>query len=127
MADSTTHLDLIQGSQEQKEVTFNELICAMSPASVGGRRASGCSGLIWQMYGGLYRDSLTPISYGHFALTPGATNYIVAARVDGVTTKSTDSTNWDDDANFMRLYKIVTDADGVTSYEDHRSMIARVL
>jgi hypothetical protein len=125
MADSTTHLDLIQGSQLQKEVTFNELVDALSPATLYGRRASGCSGLIWQSYGGLYRENY--VGGLHFQMAANSNNYFVADRLTGIMTHSTVATNWNDDGSYMRLYLVITDSFGVTSYEDHRSMHDRVL
>jgi hypothetical protein len=125
MADSTTHLDVISGSQLQKEVTANELFDAMSIASLYGRRASKCSALTWGFYGGRYRE--TNITGGTRSLQASATNYMVADRLTGGATFSTDATNWNDDDNYMRLYKVVTDGLGVTSYEDHRSLHDRVL
>jgi len=127
MADSTTNLDLIRGTQDQKEVTFNELMDALSPACVGGRRASGCSGLIWQGNFGRYHDAGAPFFSGHFQLTDDATNYLVAALDDGVVTKATDDTNWNDSDNYMRLYLIVCADGAVSSYEDHRQAIGREL
>lgn len=125
MADSTTNLDLIQGSQLQKEVTANELFDAMSPAAMAGRRASKCSGLTWTMVPGRYRDFTT---VGQpYQLTPSTTTYVVMSRDLGVVTYATDTTNWDNDAEYSRLYKIVTDTLSVTSYEDHRNMQARIL
>lgn len=116
MADSTTHLDVINGARLQREVIFNELMDALSPATFGGRRASGCDGLVFLTY-----------TSGHFELTPSTTNYIVAALDDQVITHSTADTNWNDTDNYARLYKIVTDTTGVVSYEDHRQIIGLAL
>ena len=124
MADSTTHLDLITVNQKQQEVTANELFDALSPALLYGRRASRCSYLTWAYYGGRWRDNA--VSHGAYQLDPEETWYMVADRSTGGVTFSTDDTNWNDDENYARLYKIVTDELEVTSYEDHRSLIGRV-
>ena len=123
MADSTTHLDVISGTTKQREVTFNELMDALSPATVGGRRASVCEGLIWRQYGGRYHDAGAPFYAGQIQLDDDTTNYIVAALDNGVVTHATDDTNWDDADNYARLYLVITADGAVTSYEDHRQIM----
>lgn len=118
MADSATVLDLIAVGQADKEDTANELFDAASPAMLYGRHASECSGLVWGYYGGRYLSTL--IDNDTLTLTGSTTCYIVAARADGVVSFSASSTNWDDEANYIRLYKVVTGSSTVTSYEDHR-------
>jgi hypothetical protein len=118
MADSTTNLDAIAVGQADKEDTANELFDAASPAMLYGRHASECSGLIWGYYGGRYLS--LPIDNDTLTLTAASTLYIVAARVDGVVSFSASSVNWDLETDYIRLYKVVTGASTVTSYEDHR-------
>lgn len=118
MADSTTHIDLIDVGQADKEDLANELFDAASPAMLFGRHASECSGLTWGYYGGRYLS--LPIDNDTLLLTGSTTVYIVAARVDGVVSFSAATTNWDDEENYIRLYLVVTGVSTVTSYEDHR-------
>lgn len=121
MSDSTSHLDLISASQSQKEVTANALLNNASPAIVYGFRSSTSSLLTWGYYGGRFNGYA--IANGTLALTQNATNYIVAAIADGSVSVSTSDTNWNDIVNYIKLYKVVTGVTGVTSYEDHRTMI----
>jgi hypothetical protein len=121
MADSATTLDLIAVGQAGKEDTANELFDALSPAALFGRRASTCTGLTWGYYGGRFESAL--IANGTITLTAASTNYLVAARADGTVSKSIATTNWDDEAAYIRLYKIVVGASTVTSYEDHRQSV----
>jgi hypothetical protein len=121
MADSATNLDLIAVGQAEKEETANELFDALSPAALFGRRASTCTGLTWGYYGGRFESTL--IANGTISLTLSATNYLVASRVDGTVSNSLSTTDWDDEANYIRLYKIVAGASTVTSYEDHRQAV----
>ena len=127
MADSTTHLDQINGNVLQREVIFNELMDAMSPALTGGRRAAKCAGLNFAFYTARYRDLIGYNSFTLFKLDANATNYITMERATGSITHDTSTEFWDDDDHYMRIYKVVTGDAEVESYEDHRSMIARVL
>lgn len=119
MADSTTHLDLIRGGQRQKEVTANALFDAMSGPTLFGRRAARCTGLVWAYYGGRYRDAIVLPAVR--LLAANTTTYMVATRVDGVVSFFTGTSEWNNGDQYMRLYRIVTGATGVTSYEDHRN------
>jgi hypothetical protein len=119
MADSTTNITQMTSSQAGKEVTFNALIDAASPSMLYGRNALTTTGLTWGYYGGRYQSTL--IANATKTLTASTTNYVVAAIADGTVSVSTSTTNWDDDSTYIRLYKIVTGASTITSYEDHRA------
>lgn len=121
MADSATVLDLIAVGQADKEGTANALFDALSPAALYGRRASTCTGLTWGYYGGRFESTL--IANGTLSLTGSQTLYVVADRADGSVTFSTATANWDNEADYIRLYKIVTGVSTVTSYEDHRQAV----
>ena len=125
MANSTTHLDLIEQSQAQKEVTANAMSDAASPATVYGRRASTTTGLTWGYYGGniVTSDDLTvQVSNSTVGLSASSTVYVVAAKSTGAVTTSTLTTSWNDTANYWRLYSIVTGTATVTSYTDYRQV-----
>lgn len=125
MADSTTNLDTISESQALKATKVNEIIDALSPGAIYGRHASACSGNTWGYYGGTIIKSdgtRASIANNTLTLTLAATNYVVAAKSDGVVTASATATNWNDSANYWRLYQIVCGASTVTSYDDHRAI-----
>jgi hypothetical protein len=125
MANSTTNVDPILPSQASKEVTANAFFDAASQGLTYGRRASTSSGLTWGFYGGNVRVSagtLSQIANGTVTLTASSTNYIVAAKSSGSVSVSTATTNWDDSANYWRLYSVVTNASAPTSWTDARLM-----
>ena len=125
MADSTTHLDtIIQGSGSQ-DLQANALYDAASPATLFARRASTSSGLTWGYYGGNVTKSdgtQTTIANGTLSLTPSVTNYVVAQKSDGAVSVLTSTTNWNDTANYWRLYNITAGASSVSSYTDEREL-----
>lgn len=124
MSDSTSHLNLIETAQAQKEVTANGLFNAASPATLYARNESAGGNLVWAYYGGRWNGTL--IANGTVTLddgTVGLDNYIVAARATGAVSVSTATTNWDNDADYMRCYRVFAAAGQVTSYEDHRQAI----
>lgn len=121
MANSTTNLDAISVSQSAKEVTANELFDALSPASLFGRRASACAGLVWGYYGGpmVVDGALTPIGNSTIALAANSTVYVEASRGGTVTSNATEFT-----AGRIPLYTVITGASTVSSYTDHRAWAA---
>jgi hypothetical protein len=125
MSDSTTHLDtIIQGSGSQ-DIQANALYDAASPAMLYARRASTSSGVNWGYYGGNVTKSdgtQTTIANGTLSLTVSSTNYIVAQKSDGAVSASTATTNWNDTANYWRLYSVVVGTATVTSYTDEREL-----
>lgn len=125
MANSTTNIDTIAQSQASKEVTANAFFDAASQATTYGRRASTSSGLTWGYYGGNVTRSdgtLVQVANGTLSLTANQTNYIVAAKATGAVSVSTATTNWNDTANYWRLYSVVAGAATVTSWTDLREM-----
>lgn len=118
MADSTTTLDQLSPSTANNELRVNETFDAHSPASIYGRQASTTTGLTWGYYGG--RIGGTSVANGTVTLTNAATNYVVALRSTGAVSVATTTTNWNNTADYARLYQIVTAASLVTSYQDHR-------
>lgn len=117
MASSTTNLDTISESQAGKATAANELIDALSPASLFGRRASTCAGLTWGYYGGpmLVDGVLTSVSNGTVVLGASDTVYVEATRAGAVSQNGTGFT-----PGSIPLYTVVTGASTVTSYTDHR-------
>lgn len=125
MANSTTNIDTISTSQANKEATANAFFDAASQASTYGRRASTSSGLTWGYYGGnVVRTSdgaTVQIANGTLTLTASQTNYIVAEKATGAVSFSTATTNWDNAADYWRLYSVVAGASTVTSWTDVRA------
>lgn len=125
MANSTTNIDTIAQSQASKEVTANALFDAASQATTYGRRASTSSGLTWGYYGGNVTKTdgtLVQIANGTVTLTASTTNYVVANRATGAVSVSTATTNWNNQAEYHRLYQIVTGTSTVSSYTDSRQL-----
>lgn len=125
MANSTSNLDVLVQSQASKEVTANALFDAASGAITYGRRQSTSSGLTWGYYGGNVTKSdgtLVQVANGTLSLTASATNYVVANKATGAVSASTATTNWNDTANYWRLYSVVTGTATVTSYTDTREI-----
>lgn len=118
MSSSSTNLDLIQTSQAGKEITANAFFDAASPATLYGRRAAGCSGLVFALYGGMvWIDGPTSIANVSLTLTASQANvYIEAKREDGSVTQN--NTGWT--PGRIPLYQAATDASTVTSYTDCR-------
>lgn len=125
MADSTTILDsIIQGSGSQ-DLQANALYDCASPAMLYGRRASTSSGLTFGGYGGhptLSDGTIGTISNWTVTLTASTTSYIVALKSTGAVSASTSSTNWNNRADYWRLYSVVTGTATVTSYTDAREV-----
>ena len=125
MANSTTNIDGVIQSQASKEVTINAFFDAASPSTLYGRRQSTTTGLTFGYYGGNVTKSdgtLAQISNGTLALTASTTNYIVAQKSDGAVSTATTTTNWNDTANYWRLYSVVTGTSTIASYTDEREI-----
>lgn len=117
MSDSTTNLPQVVAGANA-DVRVNELFDAASPALLYGRNAATTAGLTWGYLGG--RLDSAAIANGTLTLGASTTSYIVGARVGGAVTSNTATTDWNNSTDFMRLYKVVTGASTITSYEDHR-------
>jgi hypothetical protein len=118
MADSTTPITQITTQQGQKEVTLNGLIEAASWALMYGRRQETSFGLTWGYNGG--RLAGVVVAPGSVSLAASSTNFITASRSTGEVAVSTLGYEWVNPAAHVRLYKVIADANGPTSYEDHR-------
>lgn len=122
MANSTSHLDILQVNESSKEAVVNGLIDAGSHALTYGRHESLCAGRVFAWYGGavfLPDGSRAEISNSSDELTASTTLYIVASKLTGAVTWSNATTNWNS-GDYWRLYSCVTGADTITSYTDYR-------
>lgn len=118
MADSTNNIEQVTPSQNDKEVTINELFAAASPAMEYARDPATSDGFKWgylnNRWGGFTGAN------GSFDLTPEADNYIVVKRADGVCSVSTNTTNWNNTIEYARAYKVLAyEAD--FKWEDYRA------
>ena len=120
MADYTSPIQPIEAATNVA-TRLNENFDAASPAMLYGRDARTTTGLTWGYIGGRFGSAL--ITSGTVTLDASTTNYLVAAQADGAVSVSDTTTDWDDAANFLRLYKITAGASAVTAYEDHRQAI----
>jgi hypothetical protein len=120
MSDSTSVLAtlLLSSNQAAKEAAANNLFNASSPAMLYALNPATTTGLTFGYIGGRFLSSA--VANGTVSLTNSATNYIVALRATGAVSVSTSSTLWDDEDNYIRLYKVVTAGGAISSYEDHR-------
>lgn len=117
MADSSSPIQPIQ--EASGAVTrVNENFDAASPSMLYGRDARTTSFLNWGFIGGRYNSTVIPS--GVLALPPSATNYVVADRTTGAVSTSTSSTNWNNSAGYLRLYRVDTGTATVIGYQDHR-------
>lgn len=117
MADSTDKLTQLTTAQAGKETTVNELMRAVSSASVLARRQSS-SGLSWDYYGidrWYINATATTKANTTLTLTASSTRYVSADRALAVTESATAFP-----ADKLAIYKIVTGTATVTSHEDHR-------
>ncbi len=114
MADSSTNIPQLTLGMADKETQVNLLFDAASQAMMYGRNGNTSGGLNFGLLGGRFLGASIVNSVQ--ALTASSINYLEADPVTGAVTKNT--TGWT--AGKIRLYKCVTNATAVTSYEDHR-------
>ena len=125
MSDSTSNLDLVIQSQASKEITINAALDAASPATLYGRRQSTTSGLRFGFYGGRYHSTL--IGNDTLLLIANKINYVVARKTTGAVSQAVIKANWNDQAAYVRLYAVTTNATTIASFEDHRQAIHSLL
>lgn len=117
MSDSTPKVDSLTSGSLTKEVSANEIWFGMSIAAAFGRRAA-TTGLSWQATGPdrMYVNATAVTGANSTTvLTASSTRYIAADRAMAVSDNATAFP-----ADKLALYKAVTGASSVTSYEDHR-------
>lgn len=99
-------------------VRVNENFESVGPAGLYGLRRAGFSGLTFAWYGGIFNGNT--VADSSLNLTGSTTNYVVANLSTGVVSASTSATNWNDSANYLRLYEVVTGASTITTVTDMR-------
>jgi hypothetical protein len=104
---------------DEAEVIVNECFETLEHQAVYGKKHSTTTGLTWGYYGGRWGGF--SVADGTLSLTASQTNYVVVAIATGAISVSTASTNWDNDTDYVRVYKITTGTSTVSSVEDHRA------
>lgn len=123
MSDSTPVIAdlLLTANAAGQAAKANDLFNASSPVMLWALDPSTTSGLTLGLIGGRYKSVL--VANQTKALTDDDDNYVVAAVSDGAVTVSTGTTNWDDEGNYIRLYKVIVASGAIDDYEDHRAAI----
>lgn len=120
MSDSTTNIPQLDIGQGNPEARINELFDAASAAMVYGRNAATSTGRVFGYLGGRWGGFA--VANGVSAtLTAMTTQYMVVARATGVVSFASTTTNWNDETNYARAYKLTVGASTITAYEDHRA------
>jgi len=106
--------------QANASVPINNNFLAVAPSQLFGRRAPATTGLTWAYWGQGLRFNGNTIADGTVSLTASNTNYIVANRSTGAVTAATNTTNWNNETDYLRLYSVVAGSSSITSYVDYR-------
>ncbi len=128
MADSQYPFGTIATGQSDQVTAVNALLDACSPSALFGRNNATSTGLTWGFHGGhptLSSGSIATIASATVALTVSATNYVVALKSSGAVSVSTTSTNWNNTADYWRLYIVTTNTTGpvpTTGIVDYREI-----
>jgi hypothetical protein len=112
-------MQTLSAAQVSPETPINENFETLGHQSVYGKRHPTTSGLTWGYYGGRWGGFA--ITAGTLTLTNAATNRVVVLRSSGVISTSTATTNWNNTAEYARVYQITTAGSVVTAVEDHRA------
>lgn len=99
--------------QANPEIVINRNSQTLEHQSVYGQRQSAHSGLTWGYYGGRWGGN--SVADGTLTLTNSTTNYVVVARATGVISVSTSNTNWNNNTDYARVYRITTAGGVVTN------------
>ena len=123
--DYSTPLGSIAIGQGDQATKANGLFNATSPAALYGLNYATTTGLTFGYHGGhptLSSGAIGTIADGTLTLTASTTNYITAPKETGTPGTSTATTNWNDKANYWRLYSVVTNTTGITGHTDYREI-----
>jgi len=125
MSDYSTPFGSIAVGQGDQATKANGLLNATSPAALFGLKYATTTGLTFGYHGGhptLSSGSIGTIADATLTLTASTTNYVTAPKESGIPGVSTATTNWNDTANYWRLYSITTNTTGITGYTDYREI-----
>lgn len=121
MADSTPLLPQMAAASDDREIVFNGVVDALSPASLYGRDYENCTGLVFAGFGGFFNN--VDVANWTVTATGSNTNYVVAHRTTGAVTVSTATTNRDNVATYLYLYELTAGPSTITSYLDKRQVL----
>jgi hypothetical protein len=110
---------LTNPAQANAPVVVNENLGAIGHQGVYAKNYATCAGLVWGYHGGRWGGN--SIADGTHTLNASSTVYQVVLRSSGASSISTSATNWNDTANYARVYKFTTSGSAVTAVEDHRA------
>lgn len=105
------------GASAITQINANEQ--SMQVAAAYGRRASTSSGLIFGYYGAILQDGST-VANGTITVGASTTTYVVVNRSTGAVSSATNTTNWNNTTDYMRMASLVSNASGITTYTDSR-------
>lgn len=123
MSNKNSNLDLLQSSQQGKELTQNALNNAFSPASLFAKRDKTTALLTWGYYGGnlMIGSTLYSFNPSTILLTDNSTNYIELNHSNATVVVNT--TGFATDASKTRLYSVVTSGGQITDWTDYRGFL----
>lgn len=110
---------LTNPAQANAPVVVNENLGAIGHQGVYAKNYASCSGLVWAYHGGRWGGA--SIADGSHTLNASSTVYQVVNRSTGASSISTSNTNWNDTANYARVFLFTTSGSAVTAVEDHRA------
>jgi hypothetical protein len=100
-------------AQDSPEIPVNENFDTLGYAAVYGYNPATSSGLTWGYYGGRWGGFAVAAST--LTLTDASTNYIVVQRSDGVISVSAATTNWNNNTDYARVYRVTTSGGTVSN------------
>jgi hypothetical protein len=112
-------MQTLSAAQVSPETPLNENFETLGHQEVYGKRQPVTTGLTWGYYGGRWGG--LSVADGTLVLTNAATNYVVVLRSTGAISASTAATNWNNAAEYARVYQITTAGSVVTAVQDHRA------
>lgn len=125
MSDYSTPLGSIAVGQGDQVTKANGLLNATSPSALFGLKYATTTGLTFGYHGGhptLSSGAIGTIADATLTLTASTINYVTAPKESGIPGVSTATTNWDDTANYWRIYSITANTTGITGYTDYREI-----
>jgi hypothetical protein len=114
-----TTMQQLSAAQASPEVVINENFESLEHQAVYGNDPTTTTGLTRGYLGGRWGGF--SVAAGTLSLDASQTVYMVVAVADGVPSKSTSNTNWNNTTDYKRVYKFTTSGSAVTAVEDHRA------
>jgi hypothetical protein len=99
-------------------IRVTENFRTVSAAGLYGQDPVTTTGLTFGFKGGQFSGNT--VADGTVALTPSATNYVVANRSTGAVSAATTTTNWLNSGSYLQLFQVVTGTASITTATDFR-------